>query len=119
MSGSFARPKSDQCAGQLEATDFVVVLPEVVYRDRERCRTVLQTMRAAFPSASFKAVKCEWLIGPAGRDFEVDEPLVVPLMGTANGAPDRGPLRRRPSDQRMAEMQTAVRAAIGRRSGLH
>lgn len=105
--------RRDPFAGLPETTEFMVLLPEVILEDEDRRDDLLEHLEAAFPGSSFRAVRCESLRSPEGAPVAINDPLVVPVMGTAGEGSDPGSYRRRPSDGRMRDIMGTMTAFIG------
>lgn len=103
----------DPFARYPETTEFIVLLPEAIVDDEDRCSALLNRMEATFPGSRFRAARCERLQDPNGRPLIMSDPLVVPMMGCAGDGLKREPMRRRPSDARMVEITAAMTAFIG------
>lgn len=96
-----------------ETTEFIVLLPEALLEDEDQRGSLLGRMEAAFPGASFRAVQCERLQSPEGEPLVISDPLVVPMMGSASDGSKPEPMRRRPSDARLAEITSALAVFLG------
>ena len=102
-----------------ETTEFILLLPSSVLDDEARRDALLGRMEAAFPGSTFRAAECERLETPDGQPLLVTDPMVIPLMGSANTDGDPEPLRRRPPDHRMHEMLSTLRTFIAGASALN
>lgn len=117
--GTFRRWRSSMKANRVdpfarcpETTEFIVLLPEAIVDDGDRCASLLNRMEAAFPGSRFRVARCERLQDPDGRPLIMSDPLVVPMMGNAGDGSKPEPMRRRPSDARIGEISTALVAFI-------
>jgi hypothetical protein len=111
--------RRDPFAGLPETTEFMVLLPEVILEDEDRRDDLLDHLEAAFPGASFRAVRCECLRSPEGAPVVINDPLVVPVMGSAGEGADPKSQRRRPSDDRMRDIMGTMTAFIGGAAALN
>lgn len=105
--------RRDPFAGLPETTEFMVLLPEVILDDDDRRDDLIDHLEAAFPGSSFRAVRCETLRSPEGAPVVINDPIVVPVMGSAGEGSVPGSYRRRPSDDHMRDIMGTMTAFIG------
>ena len=110
MSNPAAAPESDPMFRYPETTTFMVLVPDEMTDDIERLQDLAEHMEAAFPGVVFEVVQSRPVGATHGYEICVPKPSIVPLVGQAGEEADQITFRRRPSNERMSEIQRALDA---------
>ncbi len=119
MSNSPATPHTDPMARYPETTTFMVLVPDEIMDDIERLQDIAEHMEAAFPEAVFEIVQSRPVGSTTGYEINVPKPYIVPLVGQAGEGADEITFRRRPSNERMGEIQGALDAFMSGAAALN
>jgi hypothetical protein len=119
MSSSPLTTKPDPFAHLPEASHFMILLPDEIADDDDKVQALAEHMEAAFPEAVFEIVHSRPLRSQEGQAVTVRDPAAIPLMGFAGPGADPDTFRRRPSAERMREIQGTLDAYLKGAPGLN